>query len=58
MGCTVGVEVRSKGVFAWAYDRRGGVGDPRRGWTQRYLIRRLAWHAPDHAGEMPDRREP
>jgi hypothetical protein len=28
-----------------------------KGWTQRYTIRRVAWHALDHAWEMQDRRQ-
>jgi hypothetical protein len=29
-----------------------------RGWPPRYLARRAAWHALDHAWEMEDRRDP
>jgi hypothetical protein len=37
---------------------RGGDPPGTKGWPPRYLARRIAWHALDHAWEIEDRREP
>jgi hypothetical protein len=35
-----------------------GTPPKEKGWPARYVIRRIAWHALDHAWEMQDRSEP
>jgi hypothetical protein len=55
-------EWRSGGVALMRERVREAVGKPsgsaspgERGWPVRYLVRRMAWHALDHAWEMEDR---
>ena len=48
----IGQVAAALGVYA--------VGSPLAGrkWPPRYAVRRIAWHALDHAWEMEDRTEP
>ena len=49
--------MRDEILAAVAAPSNGKPHDPK-GWPVRYAVRRLAWHALDHAWEMEDRSRP
>jgi hypothetical protein len=52
---TDAVRAHREAVFAAIPDLRDGSTPVNNGWPVRYAIRRMAWHALDHAWEMQDK---